>query len=66
LAAPSLAAVFNFAIAFGALLGSFVVDSIALTGVLWITAGLAALTSFAVWSGRDGKKLKLIRQETRT
>ena len=48
-------AVFNFAIAFGALLGSFDVDSIALTGVQWITAGLAALTSFAAWSGRDGK-----------
>jgi predicted MFS family arabinose efflux permease len=46
--------VFNFAIAFGALLGSLVVDSIALAGVLWITAGLVAVTSLAVWSARDG------------
>jgi predicted MFS family arabinose efflux permease len=45
--------VFNFAIAFGALLGSFVVDSIALAGVMWIAAGLVALTSFAVWGTRD-------------
>jgi predicted MFS family arabinose efflux permease len=45
--------VFNFAIALGALLGSFVVDSMALSGVMWIMAGLVAMTSMAVWSTRE-------------
>jgi predicted MFS family arabinose efflux permease len=45
--------VFNFAIAFGALLGSFVVDSMALAGVMWITAALVGLTSIAVRGARD-------------
>jgi len=45
--------VFNFAIAFGALLGSLVVDSMALAGVMWITAGLVAMTTLVVWGTRE-------------
>jgi len=36
------------AIALGALFGSLVVDSIAVTGLLWLAAGLVVLTSLAV------------------
>ncbi|KAA2265354.1 MFS transporter [Solihabitans fulvus] len=43
---------FNLAIALGALFGSLAVRSVAVTGVLWIAAGLVILTSIAVWSTR--------------
>jgi predicted MFS family arabinose efflux permease len=39
---------FNLAIALGALFGSVVVQTIDITGVLWLAAGLVALTSAAV------------------
>lgn len=40
--------VFNLAIALGALFGSLAVASVAVAGVLWISAGLVVLTSIAV------------------
>jgi predicted MFS family arabinose efflux permease len=44
---------FNLAIALGALFGSLVVETIALTGVLWLAAGLVVLTSLAVSGTRS-------------
>ena len=53
-AATSLnTSMFNLAIALGALFGAFVVDSIALVGVLWVAAGLVVLTSLAVRGTRQ-------------
>jgi predicted MFS family arabinose efflux permease len=43
---------FNLAIALGALFGSLVAGSIALSGVLWLAAGLVILTTLAVASIR--------------
>ncbi|WP_406229451.1 MFS transporter [Nocardia sp. NBC_01009] len=42
-------AMFNLAIALGALFGGIIADSVALTAVLWFGAGLSALASLAVW-----------------
>lgn len=44
---------FNLAIALGALSGSLVAGSMAISGVLWLAAGLVILTSLAVWSVRE-------------
>lgn len=42
-------AMFNLAIALGALFGGIVTDSVALTAVLWFGAALSVLASVAVW-----------------
>jgi predicted MFS family arabinose efflux permease len=41
---------FNLAIALGALFASVIVGAISVSAVLWVAAGLVALTSLAVWS----------------
>jgi predicted MFS family arabinose efflux permease len=37
--------VYNFAIAFGALMGGVVADQVSVSGVLWVGGGLALLTT---------------------
>ncbi|MFI6598190.1 hypothetical protein ACIBHX_18190 [Nonomuraea sp. NPDC050536] len=46
--------VFNLAIALGALFGGIVVDTITLTGVLWLGAVLTILTTLVVLRARVG------------
>ncbi|MEV6772986.1 MFS transporter [Nocardia sp. NPDC051030] len=48
-------AMFNLAIALGALFGGIITDSVALTAVLWFGAALSVLASVAVWTTRSAK-----------
>ncbi|WP_308164404.1 MFS transporter [Nonomuraea sediminis] len=50
--------VFNLAIALGALFGGIVVDTVTLTGVLWLGAALTVLTTLVVLRARVGRPLE--------
>ncbi|WP_157554354.1 MFS transporter [Nocardia crassostreae] len=47
------AAMFNLAIALGALFGGLISDNLALTAVLWFGAALSGLACLAVWTTRN-------------
>ncbi|WP_067562449.1 MFS transporter [Nocardia acidivorans] len=48
-------AMFNLAIALGALCGGLVTDNLTLSAVLWFGAALSALACLAIWSTRGSK-----------
>ncbi|MFD2348793.1 hypothetical protein ACFSTC_04320 [Nonomuraea ferruginea] len=45
-------AAFNLSIAFGAVLGGFTADGVAVAGVLWVTSGLALAAALIVGVNR--------------
>ncbi|WP_406232078.1 MFS transporter [Nocardia sp. NBC_01009] len=52
-------AMFNLAIALGALFGGLITDNVALSAVLWFGAALSALASIAIWSTRGSRSASI-------